>query len=278
MRGRLDGLSMLVTGGGSGIGAAVTLAYLREGATVTAIERSTDHAAALRHAAQGLPLHVVEGDATAPDVVTAATDVAIAAGGRVDQLTCCVGVFDHYVSLRELSVAELLAAAEETWRLNVLSTLVAVHAAWPVLQDARGSVTLTLSESAFHPVGGGVLYGSSKWALRGVVQHLSADLAPQVRVNGVAPGGTTGTRFSGLHSLGRGATTVDARAGRDERIAAGTSLHVKPAPEDHAGAFVYLADPVAARIVTGVIVNSDGGHAPAAAVNRPPGSMEGDRR
>ncbi|MEV8607286.1 SDR family oxidoreductase [Amycolatopsis sp. NPDC051373] len=139
---------------------------------------------------------------------------------------------------------------------------VAVNAAWPALRDARGSVTLTLSKSAFHPVGGGVLYGSSKWALRGVVQHLSVDLAPAVRVNGVAPGGTSGTRFSGLTALGGAESTVERRAGRSERIAAGTLLKTTAAPEDHAGAFVYLADPVAARVVTGVVINTDGGRAP----------------
>jgi NAD(P)-dependent dehydrogenase (short-subunit alcohol dehydrogenase family) len=256
---RLSGLNMLVSGGGSGIGRATTLAYLREGATVTAIERDPDHATALRRAGEGLPLRVVEGDATAPEVIATAVDAAAATGGRLDQLTCCVGVFDHYASLRDLPAPRLIAAAEETWRLNVLSALLAVGAAWPMLRDSRGSVTLTLSESAYHPVGGGVLYGSSKWALRGVVQHLSADLAPQVRVNGVAPGGTTGTRFSGLRALGQQERTVDSRAGREERIVAGTSLKITPTPEDHAGAYVYLADPRAARAVTGVVINSDGG-------------------
>ncbi|MDX3240454.1 SDR family NAD(P)-dependent oxidoreductase [Streptomyces sp. ME18-1-4] len=260
MSGRLDGLSMLVAGAGSGIGRAATLAYLHEGATVTAIERSAEHAAALRREGKGSPLHVVEGDATRADTLAKAVEEAVLAGGGLHQLTCCVGVFDHYASLRELPVDKLVGAAEETWRLNVLSTLVAVATAWPALRDTRGSVTLTLSESAFRPAGGGVLYGSSKWALRGVVQHLSVDLAPHVRVNGVAPGGTTGTRFSGLDALGQGESTVDARGGRDERIRVGTALQVKPTPEDHAGAFVYLADPVAARIVTGVVINSDGGH------------------
>ncbi|MEV6903308.1 SDR family NAD(P)-dependent oxidoreductase [Amycolatopsis sp. NPDC051372] len=119
----------------------------------------------------------------------------------------------------------------------------AVNAAWTALRDARGSVTLTLSKSAFHPVGGGVLYGSSKWALRGVVQHLSVDLAPAVRVNGVAPGGTSGTRFSGLTALGGAESTVERRAGRSERIAAGTLLKTTAAPEDHAGAFVLPRRP-----------------------------------
>ncbi|WP_326834742.1 SDR family NAD(P)-dependent oxidoreductase [Amycolatopsis rhabdoformis] len=254
----LAGLSILVSGGGSGIGRAATLAYLREGAAVTVVERSPAHAAELRAAAGSLPLEVVVGDATAPEVLAE----AVATAGRVDQLTCCVGVFDHYTSIRDLSVAELVTAAREIWQVNVLGALAAVRTAWPALEQARGSVTLTLSESAFHPVGGGVLYGSSKWALRGVVQHLAADLAPAVRVNGVAPGGTSGTRFSGLSALGRAESTVEDRGGRSDRIAATTLLRTAATPEDHAGAFVYLADPVAARVVTGVVINTDGGRAP----------------
>ncbi|MFJ5304282.1 SDR family NAD(P)-dependent oxidoreductase [Streptomyces sp. NPDC088350] len=261
MSGRLEGMRVLVVGGGAGIGKGAALAYLDEGAVVTVVERSEDHADALRRETKGRPLEVVVGDATAPAVLYQALSQAISATGGLDHLTCCVGVFDHYASLRELSVDELVKAAEEIWRVNVLATLVAVRTAWPALHAAGGSVTLTLSESAFHPVGGGVLYGSSKWALRGTVQHLAADLAPSVRVNGVAPGGTSGTGFSGLAALGESGSSVGAVSGRDERIAAGTMLGVTPSPADHAGAYVYLADPRASRVVTGIVINSDGGRA-----------------
>lgn len=256
---RLAGQRILLTGGGSGIGRAVASAYVAHGATVTVLERSPDNAKALADEA-GPGLRVMVGDAADPQVLASA--VAETAGREgLDNLTCCVGVFDCYASLRTLTPAELEAAADEVWRTNVLSTLVAVQAALPALQRARGSVTLTLSESAFHPVGGGVLYGSSKWALRGVVSHLSADLAPEVRVNAVAPGGTTGTRFGGLRSLDQ-EQTADTVEGRDERIAAGTLLEVTPRPEDHAGAYVYLADRLDARVTTGVVINTDGGRRP----------------
>ena len=204
---------------------------------------------------------VLEGDGTRPDVLAEAVASATAGGRQLDQLTCCVGVFDHYATLRELAVEDLFAAGEEIWRVNVLGTFAAIASAWPALRTSRGSVTLTLSESAFHPVGGGVLYGSTKWALRGAVHHLAVDLAPEVRVNGVAPGGTSGTRFSGLAALGEDTRSVAESTGRDARIAAGTLLGTTPTPDDHGDAFVYLADPVAARVLTGQIINTDGGHA-----------------
>jgi 2,3-dihydroxy-2,3-dihydrophenylpropionate dehydrogenase len=205
---------------------------------------------------------VVVGDATdAAALHEAVSAVGAGAGdGALDHLTCCVGVFDYYASLRELDPAQLAAAAQEIWRTNVLSALLAIDVAYPGLRSRHGSITLTLSESAFHAGGGGVLYGSSKWALRGVVMHLASDLAPDVRVNGVAPGGTSGTRLGGLASLNQRLTAGDV-PGRDERIRAGNRLHVIAQPSDHAGAYLYLADPVASRVCTGVVIRTDGGGA-----------------
>ncbi|WP_340539310.1 SDR family oxidoreductase [Nocardioides sp. GXZ039] len=242
---RLGGRTILVVGGGSGIGRAAALAYLDAGARVTVVEHSSELAATLRADTSGR-LEIVEGDGAEPDVLAAAVAAARGATG-LDHLTCCVGVFDGYASIRELDADRLLATAERAWRLNVLSALLAAHAAWPALREARGSLTLTLSESAFRPAGGGVLYGSAKWALRGVVDHLAADLAPDVRVNGVAPGGTTATRFAG--------DGVD----RDERIAAATLLCTTPTPADHAAAYLHLADPATSRVVTGQVLLTNGG-------------------
>lgn len=260
MSDRLAGQHILLTGGGSGIGRGVVLAYLQEGAVVTVLERSEQYAAELE--AEGhAELSVVRGDAGEPAALEEAVAAAAGPDDRLDNLTCCVGVFDYFTSLRTLSAEELSAAAEEIWRVNVLGTFQAVRAAHPALARSRGSVTLTLSESAFHPTGGGVLYGSSKWALRGAVSHLAADLGPEVRVNAVAPGGTTGTRFGGLRSLGQ-ELTADRVEGRDARIASGNALQTTPEPEDHAGAYVYLADRSAARVTTGVVINTDGGRRP----------------
>lgn len=252
---------MLLTGGGSGIGRAVATAYAEAGAEVTVLERSTELAAGLVRESGGR-IRVVVGDATDAQSVQEAVCVA-APGGNLDNLTVCVGVFDNRRSLRDLDASQLALASEEIWRLNVRSALEVVRCAIPSLQapaqlGAPSSITLTLSESALYPGGGGVLYGSSKWALRGMVSHLAADLAPLIRVNGVAPGGTTNTRLGGLSSLHQ-TETADQVPGREERITAATLLEVAARPEDHAGAYCYLADPVAARIVTGVVIPTDGG-------------------
>jgi 2,3-dihydroxy-2,3-dihydrophenylpropionate dehydrogenase len=224
---------------------------------VTVLERSAARAEQLR-ADHGDALSVVVGDATDPAAIEEAVKAASTGDGRLHHLTCCVGVFDYYASLRDIGPAELAAAADEIWRTNVLSALLAVRLAYPQLQKTHGSVTLTLSGAAFHAEGGGVLYGSSKWALRGVVSFLAQDLAPEVRVNGVAPGGTDGTRLAGLRSLHQDAT-ADTVPGRPERIREGNLLQVVPQPQDHVGAYLFLADPVASRVCTGVVIRTDGG-------------------
>jgi NAD(P)-dependent dehydrogenase (short-subunit alcohol dehydrogenase family) len=251
----LQGLTTLVTGAGSGIGRAVALSYHAHGASVVAVERSNEHARELEKLA-GQAIQVVVGDATHPDVLTQAIGRATANGG-LDNLTCCVGVFDSYATVGSLDAEELEAAWTETYRVNVLGTLQAIRAALPHIRPG-GSITLTLSESAFFPVGGGVLYGSSKWALRGVVEHLAVELAPAIRVNAVAPGGTSGTKFGGLASLAQD-RTADQVEGRDERIARGTLVGSTPSPEDHAPAYLYLADPRASGVVTGTVMRTDGG-------------------
>ena len=261
MIGRLDGQCALVVGGGSGIGRAAVTGLHREGAQVVVIERSAEHAASLTTELGSERLVVLTGDGTSPDDLARAVAAARDLAGKLDHLACCVGVFDHYADLFDLEPEQLASAAEEVWRVNVLGTLQAVRAAAPELRSTRGSITLTLSESAFHPVGGGVLYGTSKWALRGAVQHLSARMAPEVRVNAVAPGGTSGTRFSGLNSLGTADHTVADSTDRDARVAAGTLLRLTPAPESHAGAYVFLADRRASGVITGQVINTDGGRA-----------------
>lgn len=236
----------LVTGGGSGIGRAVAIAYRADGARVTILDRAEPH---------DLPddVTVIQGDVTDPAAMRHAVDVAAGPDGKLELLTACAGVFDCYAKIAELDPEELHRSFREIFDVNVYGALLAVREAAPALRRARGAVTLTLSTAAFQRGGGGALYGSSKAALRGLVTHLATELAPEVRVNGVAPGGTGGTRLSGLASLGQ-TQTADTTPGRDERIRAGTLLGILPLPEDHAHAYLYLAR---ARAVTGTVLRSD---------------------
>ena len=88
----------------------------------------------------------------------------------------------------------------------------------------------TLSSSSFYAGRGGALYVSSKFALRGAVVQLAREVAPDVRVNGVAPGGTVGTDLRGPRSLGLDDHRLDDRPGRAEQLARSARPCTSPSP------------------------------------------------
>ena len=169
-----------------------------------------------------------------------------------------VGVFDYYTPLEEIPEDSLGAAFAEMFEVNVGSCLFAAKAALPALVDSRGSIVFTISTSGFYPGRGGPLYVASKFALRGLVVQLAHELAPRVRVNGVAPGGTIGTELRGLRTIGLQDKTLNDRPGREDDLRSQTPLQVALESRDHAGAYVFLASD-RARGITGTVINSDGG-------------------
>jgi phthalate 3,4-cis-dihydrodiol dehydrogenase len=247
----------LIVGAGSGIGRAVVTAFLGEGARVAVLERDEQKCSAVRAAHPEVP--VTCGDAS----TRAANDDAVAAAvesfGGLDVLVNCVGVFDFYRSITDLDADVLDDAFDEIFRINVKSHLHAVKAALPALQQsAHPVVLLTESTSGYYPGRGGVMYVASKFAVRGLVTALSHDLAPHIRVNGVAPGGTLGTDLRGLASLGAADRSIAAAPDRAEELAARVPLHVALSAEDHAWSYVFLASH-RARGITGDVIHPDGG-------------------
>lgn len=253
--GWLAGSRALVVGAGSGIGRAVTEAFIAEGAQVAVLERSEVKVAELQEA---LPQVVTTcGDATTAAANHAAVAAATTAFGGLDVLVGCVGIFDFYRRLDQLSEAEIEAGFDEIFATNVKSQLYAVKAALPALRASGGSIILTESTSAYYPGRGGTLYVASKFAVRGLVTTLAYELAPTIRVNGVAPGGTLNTDLRGLAALGLDATSLSG-PDREAELAAGNPLQVALSGADHAGSYVFLASD-RARGMTGRTLHSDGG-------------------
>ncbi|CAM3417823.1 3-(cis-5,6-dihydroxycyclohexa-1, 3-dien-1-yl)propanoate dehydrogenase [Mycobacterium colombiense] len=257
MTGWLEGKRALVVGAGSGIGRAVLAAFAAEGANVAVLERDPQKCDALRQQLPQVP--VVEGDATTREANDRAVAAAADAFGGLDTLVNCVGVFDFYRGLGDIEADALPDAFDEMFRTNVLSHLQSVKAAMAALRRGSGSsIVLTESASSFYPGRGGVLYVSSKFAVRGLVSALAHELAPDIRVNGVAPGGTLNTDLRGLSSLGLDATRLDDSPDRASEIAARTPLRVALTGEDHAWSYVFLASE-RSRGITGETVRPDGG-------------------
>jgi NAD(P)-dependent dehydrogenase (short-subunit alcohol dehydrogenase family) len=253
----LRGKRALIVGGGSGIGRAVVDAFRAEGAEVAVLERNRDKCELLRAQLPGLP--VVEGDAITQEANERAVTAAVDSYGGLDTLVNCVGVFDFYRGIGDIAPAALSPAFDEMFRTNVLSHLQSVRAAVPALRDSTGSsIVLAESASSFYPGRGGVLYVASKFAVRGLVTALAHELAPDIRVNGVAPGGTLNTDLRGLDSLGLSDVRLDDTPDRARDMAARTPLNVALSGEDHAWSFVFLASD-RSRGITGEHLRPDGG-------------------
>ena len=256
MTGALAGKRALIVGAGSGIGRGVHDAFVAAGSAVAVLERDPDKCAALAGAAPDTL--VVHGDATVADDNDRAVAAIVDRHGGLDVLVSCVGIFDFYRGVRELPRDGLLDAFDELFHVNVAAVIVSVQASLPALTASRGNVVLTCSTSGFYPGRGGTLYVASKFAVRGLVVALAHELAPDVRVNAVAPGGTLGTDLRGPTALGLAGEALGDRPGREDELRARTPLHVALTPADHAASYVFLAGD-AARGITGTFVHPDGG-------------------
>ncbi|MDQ3485300.1 MAG: 3-(cis-5,6-dihydroxycyclohexa-1,3-dien-1-yl)propanoate dehydrogenase [Actinomycetota bacterium] len=257
MSGWLTGRRALVVGAGSGIGRAVVDAFLAEDAQVAVLERDPDKGRALVESLPQVPVTI--GDATTAVANDEAAKAAVRAFGGLDVLVTCVGIFDYYRSLEDLDAELIDTAFDQMFHPNVKSMLHSVKAALPALkQSGTGSIVLTESTSAYYPGRGGVLYLASKFAVRGLVTALAHDLAPEIRVNGVAPGGTLNTDLRGLPILGLADHSLGSAPDRAADMAARAPLRVALTAEDMAWSYVFLASG-RARGITGTTVHPDAG-------------------
>jgi meso-butanediol dehydrogenase/(S,S)-butanediol dehydrogenase/diacetyl reductase len=240
----LEGRSVLVTGGGSGIGAAIAQAFLDNGARVAvAGRRSAPLEAFVAEAPEGRALAVV-GD------IGAAADAASIVGRTVDAF----GGLDVVVSnaagyatgdLTELSVDDW----ERLRRTNIDGFVHLAQAALPHLVASRGNLVAVASVSGLRGDWGQAAYNATKHAIVGFVQSLALDYGGRgVRVNAVAPAFTQTELTAGV------GTDEASLAPFIDRIA----LERPGQPEDVAPAVLFLASDDAAYI-TGAVLTIDGG-------------------
>ena len=146
--------------------------------------------------------------------------------------------------------ASLGSAFHELFSVNVLALMLGARAALPHLIASNGSIIFTGSFASTNAAGGGALYTASKHAVLGLVRGLAYEFAPDVRVNGIAPG-VAPTRLRGLSALGQSAT--DSVLDGTERI---LPLQAVPRLDDFDGIFTMLASDEA-RAMTGSMVSVD---------------------
>jgi NAD(P)-dependent dehydrogenase (short-subunit alcohol dehydrogenase family) len=252
--GRLEGHRAIITGAGSGIGRAVLRRYLAEGARVVAVVRNLDDAVSpeLEGAC------VVIGDVAHYDTAERAVAAAVGQFGGLDTYVANAGLWDFHKRVERQSPDGLAAAFQEIFGVNLLGALYGARAALGELRQSKGSVIVTGSNACFLAGGGGALYTASKFALHGLVLQMAKEFAPDVRVNGVAPGATD-TALSGPAALGQASAEMNADPARMQAMARHMLLGRVSQPEDHAALYVLLAASNESGYVTGAMLRSDGG-------------------
>jgi len=255
--GWLEGVVALITGGCHGIGRAVVDRYLAEGARVCVLDSDAPEVDRMNQESGGT-LVAVSGDVVSVDDQQRALAAALDKFGRLDVFVGNAGIFDFFKRFESLDCDKLARGFDEIFATNVKAYLIGARLTAQPLRDSGGSMIFTVSNSGLYAGGGGVLYVASKHAVVGLVRQLAFELAPQVRVNGVAPGGT----MTGLHgpvALDQAHRRLDGIQGLESTVQKSVPLALMSRPEDHAGIYVLLASKRNSRAMTGAIIPSDGG-------------------
>jgi 7-alpha-hydroxysteroid dehydrogenase len=242
---RLDGQVALVTGASRGIGAAIATEFARAGADLVLVARGADdleRVAAIARAA-GRSALAVSADLTDVSRMAGLIDDALAEYSRLDVLVNNAGGAAPTPFLE--TTPEQLDAA---FRFNVSAPFALIKRATPhLLASPCGSIVNVSSRMDSLSERGLITYGTVKAALSHMTRLLAAELAPRVRVNGVAPAVVE---------------TDELRKALDEelrrRVEAATPLGRLASVQDVALTVRWLASPAAAYI-TGKIIEIDGG-------------------
>jgi NAD(P)-dependent dehydrogenase (short-subunit alcohol dehydrogenase family) len=233
------GKTALITGGVSGIGAAVSLAFKRAGASVIACGLTEAELAAARANADFAGMRIEHLDVRDGDAVSA----LIGGLAQLDFVVNCAGMIARAAEHDPLKFADVMD-------VNVNGGMRVATAARPLLQKSKGAIIFIGSVMSYF--GGPVqpAYSSSKGAVKNLVMSLGcAYAADGIRVNGVAPGWV-------ITELSRGARENPERAAQiNARI-----------PMQRWADTAEIADPIlflcsdAARYITGTMLAIDGGY------------------
>ena len=249
----LSGDISVVYGGAGGIGAAVVERLLAEGASVVAVDRSAERLQRLARQHGEDRLLTICADVGQWEEAARIARLTQQRFGDADSFISCVGVYDHARPLAEIPGDEIASAFAECFGINVASVIMAVRALLDQLVRKQGRVVLTSSAASYLASGGGVLYTASKHAVTGLISQLAYELAPKVRVNGVAPGAAP-TVMSGLASLDQ--TPRDSLLPGSENA---LPLGVIPKTSDYAGLYALLASRSETVAMTGSTIIADSG-------------------
>ncbi|HEX3347053.1 MAG TPA: SDR family oxidoreductase [Acetobacteraceae bacterium] len=249
LRWDLRGKTALVTGAGSGIGLATATLLARSGANVAINHladdpRGPESVERLRN--EGHHVIGAPGSVSEAGPCERMVDAAVAQLGRLDLLVNNAGTPGVRKTIRPHQIDEI---TEELWdaviETNLLGVFRCSKAAAPALKAARGAIVSVASIAGINATGSSMAYGATKAGVISLTKNLARGLAPEVRVNAVAPGA--------VDSAWQIEWTNEERTSSIERAV----LKRRCTPEDIAETIVFLG--FGAAMVTGQTVVVDGG-------------------
>ena len=249
-RGRLEGLRALITGGDSGIGRAVAIAFAREGADVAISylpeEQSDAEDVAAWVERERRTCILLPGDIRDEQTCRDTVDVAARQLGGLDVLVNNAG---HQWARRERGLEDVTTEdMDQVFKTNLYALIWITQQALKHL-DKGASIINVSSIQAREPSAALIVYSATKAAINTFTVNLAEELGPRgIRVNAVAPGPIwtplQPATKDGEDMPSFGENTPLGRAGQ---------------PSELAGAFVFLASPLEASYVSGAVLGVTGG-------------------
>jgi len=240
----VQGKVVLITGGGKRVGAAICRRLHAAGASLMLHYRKSAGEARLLSAelnhVRANSVALIQADLLETAKLPSLVEQTLQTFGRLDGLVNNASSF-FATPLGEIEIADF----DDLIGTNLKAPLFLSQAAAPALRRAQGAIVNIADIHAERPLKNYVVYSVAKTALVGLTRSLAREMAPEVRVNAVAPGPVLWPEDESFDELSR------------QRIISHTPLRREGTPDDIAGAVHFLlAD---ARYVTGETISVDGG-------------------